>query len=173
MYAGRALGFFGLELAALAIGAVWGAFDEYETLLLTRKSTTPPFRLRAENADYMTWYGAAYGRLHAAQAVAEKAAQTFMDCCRRGAEGGRPFDYADDLLINMLAREALTMAWRVMEDTIVRTAGSSSTVEGSRLERIWRDMTMAWGHANSILRDEMSRSFTQHHLAAARLDSGR
>jgi 3-hydroxy-9,10-secoandrosta-1,3,5(10)-triene-9,17-dione monooxygenase len=172
MYAGRALGFFGLELAVLAVGAVWAALDEYEDLLLTRKASTPPFGLRAESPDYAAWYGSAYARLCAAQAAADRGAEMFMECCRRGADGGPPFGYADDVLINMLAREALTMAWRVMEDTVARTAGSSAFVRGSRLERIWRDMTMAWSHANSILRDEMSRSFAHQHLIAARGGTG-
>jgi 3-hydroxy-9,10-secoandrosta-1,3,5(10)-triene-9,17-dione monooxygenase len=164
MYAGRALGFFALELSALAIGAVWAALDEYEDLLRTRKSTSPPFGMRANNPDYRAWYGSAYARLHAAEAVADRGAHLFMDYCIRGAEGGPPFCYADDALINMLAREALTMAWRVMEDTIARTAGSGAITAGTRLERIWRDMTMVWGHTNSILRDEIARSLTLYRL---------
>jgi len=164
IYAARAHGFFSLELAALALGAVWAALDEYEVLLTTRRSSAPPFGLRSDNPDYASWFGAAHARLHAADAVADRGAQLFMECCLRGAEGGKPFSHAEDLLINMLAREALTMAWSVMQDTIARTSGSSSVVTGSRLERIWRDLTMAWGHTNSILRDEISRSYTAQYL---------
>jgi 3-hydroxy-9,10-secoandrosta-1,3,5(10)-triene-9,17-dione monooxygenase len=164
MYAGRALGFYNLELAVLAVGAVWGAFDEYERLLVTRRSSSPPFGSRADDPDYAAWYATAYTRLHAADAVVDRAAHMFMEFCERGARGGAPFSYADDLLINMLGREALTMAWQVMQDIIIRTGGSSAVVAGSRLERIWRDMTMAWGHANSIMGNRLSREFTRHRL---------
>jgi len=168
MYAGRALGFFTVELATLAIGGVLGALDEYEQLLLTRKTSRPPVTLRVEDHDYAGWYGIAVARLTAAEAVADRAAQMYMEFCERGASGGAPFSYADDMLINMLGREALTMAWKVMEDTIVRTSGSSTAVQGSRLERIWRDMTMAWGHVNSILRDAMARDYTWNTLGVNR-----
>jgi 3-hydroxy-9,10-secoandrosta-1,3,5(10)-triene-9,17-dione monooxygenase len=164
MYAGRAHGFFGLELATLAVGAVWAALDEYEQLLVTRKSSTPPFGIRAENRDYATWFGAAHARMHAAEAVVDQGARLFMDYCRRGAEGGKPFSRAEDLLLHMLARQAVTTAWDVMQDTVTRTSGSSAFVGGNRLERIWRDMTMVWGHTNSILRDEVCRTYTEHYL---------
>jgi 3-hydroxy-9,10-secoandrosta-1,3,5(10)-triene-9,17-dione monooxygenase len=123
--------------------------------------------VRAGDPDYATWYGAAVARLHAAQAVVERGAHMFMEFCERGAGGGPPFGYADDLLVNMLGREALTMAWQVMQDLIVRTAGSSAMVTGTRLERIWRDMTMAWGHANSVMGNRLAREFTQHRLGLA------
>jgi 3-hydroxy-9,10-secoandrosta-1,3,5(10)-triene-9,17-dione monooxygenase len=167
MYAGRALGFYNLELATLAVGAVWGALDEYEHLLVTRRSSSPPFGSRATDPDYAAWYGAAYTRLCAAEAVVDRAAVMFMEFCDRGAGGGEPFGYADDLLVNMLGREALTMAWQVMQDLVVRTAGSGAMVAGNRLERIWRDMTMAWGHANSVMGNRLSREFTQHRLASS------
>ena len=115
--------------------------------------------------------GVARARLHAAEAVLDNGAELFTECCQRGADGGRPFSQADDLMINMLAREALTAAWHVLSDTVMRASGSSALTADGRLARIWRDMTMAWGHANAILRNETSREYTRNYLAERTSDA--
>ena len=56
MYGGRGLGFFGLELAALGIGGVQGAFGEYDTYLKNKRTVFPPITTRAENPRYQLWY---------------------------------------------------------------------------------------------------------------------
>jgi 3-hydroxy-9,10-secoandrosta-1,3,5(10)-triene-9,17-dione monooxygenase len=165
LYAGRAMGFFALELANLVIGAVSGALDEYEQLLLTKGSNIAPMGSpRLEHYDYASYYGAAYARLRAAEAVADRGAEMFSECCEENAAGKKPFSHRDDLLIDILGREAVTMAWSVLSDIIMRTAGTTASRTGSRLDRIWRDMTMAWGHILSTQRDETARQFTYHNF---------
>jgi len=63
-------------------------------------------------------------------------------------------------MLNMMAREAITMSWNVLQDTLVRTAGSSAAKNGARLERCFRDVTQAWSHVNSILQDYMARDWS-------------
>jgi 3-hydroxy-9,10-secoandrosta-1,3,5(10)-triene-9,17-dione monooxygenase len=48
-----------------------------------------------------------------------------------------------------------------MEQNIWRTAGSSSTRDGERMQRMFRDMAMIAGHRNTQLRD-----FAYRELAA-------
>jgi len=161
MYGGRALGFFCNELAHLMIGGAWAALDEYEEQLLTRSTFRPPPRPRIEDSDYQRWYAQSKVRLTAAETVAAKAASLFMDYCDEAANGGSPYTLERDQFVNQLSREALTMAWKTVEDPLLKTIGSSATVNGNRMERIWRDLTMAWGHVNTILGDQISREYTQ------------
>ena len=51
--------------------------------------------------------------------------------------------------VGAIAREAYIFAWEAMEQNIWRTAGSSSTRDGERMQRMFRDMAMIAGHRNS------------------------
>ena len=161
MYGGRALGFFCNELAHLTIGGAWSALDEYEEQLVTRTTFRPPPKPRVHDGDYQRWYAQSKVRLTAAEAITTRASQLFMDYCEEAAAGGGAYTLERDQFINQLSREALTMAWKTVEDPLLKTIGSSATVNGSRMERIWRDLTMAWGHVNTILGDQIAREYTE------------
>jgi len=47
----------------------------------------------------------------------------------------------------------------------MQTVGSSATTNGTRMERIWRDLTMSWGHVNTIFRDLMARDYARERFA--------
>jgi 3-hydroxy-9,10-secoandrosta-1,3,5(10)-triene-9,17-dione monooxygenase len=164
MYAGRNLAIFQSELAALAIGGVKGAIEEYETLIRTRKTQRPPIVERYLDPDYQRWFGAAMGRAAAAEAAVIQLAKRYMRSTRRSAEEGIPFSREDDLRLNIVAREALTLAWTAMQDDIFRTAGTSAARNGERMERIWRDVAMDWGHFGNIVRDWSARELAREHL---------
>ena len=57
-------------------------------------------------------------------------AEQYMDVCSRGAETGEPFSREEDLRLNIIAREALTMAWNAMQGELFRTAGTSLARNG-------------------------------------------
>jgi 3-hydroxy-9,10-secoandrosta-1,3,5(10)-triene-9,17-dione monooxygenase len=171
MYGAPGLGFFCNELAHLTIGGAWAALDEYEALMPVKKIGRPPFPARIDHTDFQTWYGLAVVRLAAAEAIADRASQLIMDFADEAANGGRAFDAERDMFVNQLSREALTMAWKTVEDILVRTVGSSATAEGARMERIWRDLTMAWGHLNTSLRDIIARDFALARLGRLGLTS--
>lgn len=153
LYGGRGLGFFGLELATLAVGAALGALDEYEKLLHTKKTSLPPITLLADNPRYQMWYADAVTALTAAESGVERACDLFREATQRAAAGGQPFTMAEDFHINRVAVHAQLTAWRTLESVIIRTAGSSAAVQGQRLERIWRDSTMAMSHKNTAVQD--------------------
>jgi 3-hydroxy-9,10-secoandrosta-1,3,5(10)-triene-9,17-dione monooxygenase len=96
-----------------------------------------------------------------ALAALYRAADMHMELCERGAERGIPFGYGDDHLVGAIAREAYIYAWEAAEQEIWRTAGSSSTRDGERMQRMFRDMAMIAGHRNTQLRD-----FAHRELAA-------
>jgi 3-hydroxy-9,10-secoandrosta-1,3,5(10)-triene-9,17-dione monooxygenase len=167
MYAGRTLSFFQSELASILVGAAKGALEEYETTLRTRKTQRPPIVERYLDPDYQRWFGRATGMVAAAEAMVLSCAEQYMELCRRGAETGVPFSREDDLRLNMVAREALTMAWNAMQGEIFRTAGSSLAKDGQRLQRIFRDMSMGWGHFGTIVGDWAAREWAREHLGVA------
>jgi 3-hydroxy-9,10-secoandrosta-1,3,5(10)-triene-9,17-dione monooxygenase len=161
MYLSPPIAFFCLELSTLMVGGVLGALDEYEHLMRTRKTTgRPPIIPRTEHQDYQRWYAQAAGRLAVAEGTIRFTAERWMETCRRAEAGGAPFGKEDDMLLNMMAREALRIAWDVLQESIMRTAGSSAARNGERLERIFRDATMCWGHVNMIIEDFIAREYS-------------
>jgi 3-hydroxy-9,10-secoandrosta-1,3,5(10)-triene-9,17-dione monooxygenase len=165
LYGGRGLGFFGMELANLAVGAVAGALDEYEALLHTKRTVLPPITSRAENPHYQLWYADARTALTNAEAGLDRAAELFHEYTHRAADGSAPFSITDDMHINRVAVHAQMIAWRALEGIIMRTAGSSAAAQGQRLERIWRDSTMALSHQNTVLQDFVGEAYGAASLA--------
>jgi 3-hydroxy-9,10-secoandrosta-1,3,5(10)-triene-9,17-dione monooxygenase len=169
MYAGRALGCFTMSLAALLVGAAWGALDEYETMMTTKTTPLPPFVPRKHDLDYQRWFGRALTRIATAEAALMSCAEQHMALCRRFVEEGIPYSYGDDMRIGCIAREVMIQAWETMQSDIFRTAGSSAGARGQRLERIFRDMSIGGNsHRNTLLRDWAFRELARAHLGIPR-----
>jgi 3-hydroxy-9,10-secoandrosta-1,3,5(10)-triene-9,17-dione monooxygenase len=164
MYAGRNLAIFQAELASLAIGGVKGGIEEYERLIRERKTQRPPIVPRYLDPDYQRWFGQAIARAAAAEAAIVQLAKRYMQLTARAAEQGEPFTREDDLRLNIVAREALTLAWTAMQEDLFRTAGTSAARNGERMERIFRDVSMDWGHFGNIVRDWSARELAREHL---------
>ena len=49
----------------------------------------------------------------------------------------------------------------------MRTAGTSATRNGERIERIFRDITMDWGHIGNATRDWAWRELARERLGLA------
>jgi len=164
MYAGRCFSVFQLELSALMIGAARGALDEYRAIATVKRTQRPPTVLRAEDPDYQRWFGMAVGRLATAEAAVLNAADQWTELARRNVEEDAGFSREDDMRLNFIARDGMRMAWDVMQEHIVRTAGSSAMRDGERLQRIYRDMTMGHGHFASLFGDVVARQLGQYAL---------
>jgi 3-hydroxy-9,10-secoandrosta-1,3,5(10)-triene-9,17-dione monooxygenase len=164
MYRGRWMSFFEGELASVMVGAAQGALDEYEVILRSRNTQRPPIVPRAEDPDYQRWFGLALGRVATAEAALIQCAEQWMELARRSETDGVPFTRADDMRLNVIAREALTLAWNAMQGQIFRTAGTSAARNGERMERIFRDMAIGWGHFGTILGDWAARELAREHL---------
>ena len=178
LYAGRTLAIFQAELGALALGGVRGALERYAEIARTRMTQRPPIVARHLDPDYQRWYGSAIARAHCAQALLLAVARHWTELGRRQLEEGRPFTRADDLRLNTVAREALNFAWAAMQEDLFRTAGTSATRAGERIERIFRDVATDWGHFGNIARDWSARELARERLGvapmtAARPDRGR
>lgn len=157
MYSGRAVSIFTISLAAVTIGAAYNMLDEYERLMRTKMTPLPPFTPRIKDPDYQRWYGRALTHIATAEAAVHNAAEQHMELCRRnvedGGEGGRPYSFGDDMLLAGIAREAMLMCWRVVDDDLWQTVGASVARDGERTARVFRDMAVAAAHRNLQLRD--------------------
>jgi 3-hydroxy-9,10-secoandrosta-1,3,5(10)-triene-9,17-dione monooxygenase len=157
IYGGRSASFFEAELAAVMIGAAAAAVDEYERFVRTKPTARPPIVPRLEDPDYQRWLGAAIGRVEAADCILTECAEEYMEICARAATGGEPFSRGEDMRLNMVSREAYKLAHSAVHDLVVRTAGSSALLGGARIERVMRDILMAWGHLASVVEDAIAR----------------
>ncbi len=153
MYSGRAISIFTISLAAVTVGAAYNALDEYERLMRERKTPLPPFIPRVKDPEYQRWYGRALTHIATAEAATLNAAEQHMELCRRNVEDGVPYTFGDDMLIAGIAREAMLMCWRVIDDDLWQTVGAGVARDGERMTRIFRDMAVAAAHRNLQLRD--------------------
>ena len=76
-----------------------------------------------------------------------------MELCRRNVEDGIPYTFGDDMLLAGIAREAMLMCWRVIDDDLWQTVGAGVARDGERTARVFRDMAVAAAHRNLQLRD--------------------
>ena len=153
MYSGRAMSVFTISLAAVTVGAAYNMLDEYERLMRTKTTGLPPFAPRIEDREYQRWYGRALTHVATAEAALFEAADRHMELCRRNADDGIDYTYADDMLIAGIAREVMLICWRVVDDDLFQTVGASVARDGERTARVFRDMAVAAAHRNLQLRD--------------------
>jgi 3-hydroxy-9,10-secoandrosta-1,3,5(10)-triene-9,17-dione monooxygenase len=164
LYCGRALCVFTMSVAGLVIGGAYNALDEYESWLKAKMTPLPPFIKRTDDPDFQRWYGSALAKISTAEAAVMNCADRHMEFCRLQASGERPYTWEDDLWLSTIAREAILQAWQAVEIDLYRTIGSSAAKAGQRFERLFRDLAMAAGHRNSMMRDPLVRQLAQLRL---------
>ncbi|HEX4036066.1 MAG TPA: acyl-CoA dehydrogenase family protein [Solirubrobacteraceae bacterium] len=172
MYGGRAMSTFTLTLTALAIGAAYAALDEYEEMLRTKMTPLPPIRPRIEDETFHRWYGSSLAKIGAAEAALYNAVDQHIEACRRSVEDGIPYTYGEDMRIGCIAREVTIQTWEIVQSEVYRTAGSSATPDGSRFERIYRDLSMINSHRNTVLRDWAFGELARDALGLPRIGRG-
>lgn len=164
LYCGRALCVFTMSVAGLVVGGAYNALDEYETWLRNKTTPLPPIVKRTQDPDFQRWYGSALAKISTAEAALMNCADRHMELCRLQASGERPYTWEDDLHLSTIAREAIIQAWQAVENDLYRTIGSSAAKSGQRFERLYRDLSMAAGHRNTMMRDPLVRQLAQLRL---------
>jgi 3-hydroxy-9,10-secoandrosta-1,3,5(10)-triene-9,17-dione monooxygenase len=153
MYAGRTLGFFHGEFAAIMVGAAKAALDEYERIITTRPFAWNPGIKRFELEHYQRYVGEATAEIATAEAAMIQGAEQWMELARQNVEEGRPFTAEDDARLEALQATACRIAWHAVEGILFRTGGSASARNGQRMQRYWRDMSTYWSHNTPAQRD--------------------
>ncbi|MFS8199875.1 acyl-CoA dehydrogenase family protein [Streptomyces sp. CWNU-52B] len=157
LYAGRAPSVYHGELAAVMTGVGYAAADEYARVLAGRPLTLEPDRTRAELHDYQRHLGEALGTLHTAEAALQRAAEDYMEACRRNVSGEAPFTMADDNLLASVFLNAGRMAWDAVQNILFRTAGSRHARDGQRMQRYFRDAATYWTHIGPSMAEPLAR----------------
>jgi 3-hydroxy-9,10-secoandrosta-1,3,5(10)-triene-9,17-dione monooxygenase len=160
LYAGSSYSFFLLEAAAVCTGIAKNGLAAFEELM-AKTTSFPPIVPRTQDADFQRWYGIGAGKVIAAEALMTACAQEWMDIAARGA-----FDRYQDMRLVAMSREVLDLCWEATHDVFFRVAGSGSVLAGSRMERIWRDMSTLRSHSGFVFFIE----FSKRELAKARFD---
>ncbi|MEH1099507.1 acyl-CoA dehydrogenase family protein [Micromonospora sp. CPCC 205561] len=162
-YGGAPGSSMGLEGAVIALGMAQGALDAYTELMFSQKTMFPPFPARVQDPDYQLWYGRASGLIDTAETTVFAAARRWHELCARPAE---EFTLEEDLRLALICREAAQLCWRAVEEILQPTAGSAAIRAGTRLERVWRDLsTMHTHNAFAVaMTTAIPRLFTQARL---------
>ncbi|MCM2472395.1 acyl-CoA dehydrogenase [Rhizobium sp. CG5] len=143
MYSGRMFGFFQTEITSILVGAGFAALDEFERVMGLRAAAPKLGPPMSGAADFHRPYGIALGMLEAASNALAAGARSYLDYCERGVKEPASYTEFDDLRI----QAGLQHAARLVEDAVqilYSAAGTSiSAKNGSRLQRYYRDISMA------------------------------
>lgn len=163
MYIGRQTGFFGGELASIAVGTARAMIDEYERIIRSRKTTFSPHVLRYLHHDYQRTFGQMLGVVDAAEAIIIRVGQRYMELCEQAASGTAPFTFEDDYRLDQMAIQAGRLAWQAA-DELVRTGGSAPMHNSARMQRYLRDLTMYRTHQAQSAYETMATTLARRYL---------
>ena len=149
MYLGRVSGPYHMSLITPVIGAAKAALDEYEDIVRTKKTNFPPITLRAEHEDFQRALGQATILTDAAENLMIRGGEVYMEICARWAADGTPITVEQNLRLWAMLQQAGRMACDAVE-LLFKTAGTSVTRKGSRMERYFRDVQMYRAHPSSL-----------------------
>jgi 3-hydroxy-9,10-secoandrosta-1,3,5(10)-triene-9,17-dione monooxygenase len=145
LYRGPIVPLLFMEVVAVAVGVARGALDEYEALLRRRVTPLPPPVPRFEHHEYQRAFGEAFGLVDLAEAGLQRAARDYTELCRGDLEEDVPFDDVADRRLLLYQQRAVRAAVEAV-DLLFRTAGTSATRPGERLQRYFRDMSTIRTH---------------------------
>lgn len=162
MYGAPGIGFFSLELNSLALGAALALFDQYDDQMTVRKTTFPPFALRSEDTFFQWRYGTARAKLDAAVASMDYAGVLFNKAIADSVS--EPYSKPADVRVALAAQESGRLLWEAVHGYLFKSIGSSAVVQGTRVERIWRDLSQWWSHLNTQLADPVASMYAAQHF---------
>lgn len=171
LHYGRHASLLAFEPAAIAIGAVRGALDIYREQMVRPMIRPGSSGSRAEDSDYRRWFGAAIGKLEAAEAMLLAAARRWTDAATNHMLGKAAFTLEEELHITLIASEAQEIVWDVM-NLLWRSIGTSPGKDGQRFQRIFRDVATIRSHGANTFSDEISRITAAHELTVGSAQVG-
>jgi 3-hydroxy-9,10-secoandrosta-1,3,5(10)-triene-9,17-dione monooxygenase len=165
MYTGGFMGFAISELTSVQVGAARAMLDEYEQILSNTNTVSMSgnsTRRRYEEADYQRCYGMALGWVDAAHACMVRSGQLYMELSAKAVATGRPVSSEDHWRLYGMVQTAARLSWEA-GDLLFRSAGSTASLDGQRMQRYWRDLSAY--RSNSVHQfDFRSRAVTQAHF---------
>lgn len=151
LYAGPFVAQAEVELAPVVVGTGYAAIDEFERII--RKSRVRGTDLRKfETADVQRALGTALGWVDTAAATVVRLGQLYDDYARGAHDGDAPFSEPQAWRLNGAAYWIEQQVYEAIS-TLVRAAGSSSLIDGARMQRYFRDVTTQTTRANRFETD--------------------
>ena len=142
LYGGAFVEFAMGELNSVQVGNAQGAVDEFERIITARRTWTPSVGdgpSRAENKDYQRCLGLGIAYTDAAYSIVERCGELYLDHARDAMEGGTPISEERGFRIYGQLMSAHKLCWEAGE-TVFRAASTSGARDGTRMQRLWRDL---------------------------------
>ncbi len=142
LYAGQFLGFALGEINCVEVGNAQAALDEYEHLISSRRTMAvggagiPRF----EDRDFQRCFGLAMSSIDAAESILIRTGELFMEYARLGVEEGEPFTPEKAMRLYGQQMTAHKLCWEA-GDMLFRTSSSTGAMDGTRMQRYWRDLS--------------------------------
>jgi 3-hydroxy-9,10-secoandrosta-1,3,5(10)-triene-9,17-dione monooxygenase len=142
LYGGAFVPFAMGELNSVQVGNAQGAVDEFERIITARRTWTPSVGdgpTRSENKDYQRCLGLGIAYTDAAYSIVERCGELYMAHARQAMEEGDPVDEERGFRIYGQLMTAHKLCWEA-GDTVFRAASTSGARDGTRMQRLWRDL---------------------------------
>ncbi|EIZ78322.1 Acyl-CoA dehydrogenase [Novosphingobium sp. Rr 2-17] len=144
MYSGRMFGFFQTEITSILVGIGFAALDEFERIIDKKKAAPagPPVP-GGGVGDLLRPYGLALGMLEAARNAVLAGSQSYIDYCAAGLADPADYTEVDDMRIQAGLQHAARLSADAIDLLYTAAGTSTSAKDGSRLQRYFRDISMA------------------------------
>lgn len=143
MYSGRMFGFFQTEITSILVGIGFAALDEFEQVIKKKMAQPAGPGPGGGVGDFLRPYGLAMGMLEAARNAVISGAQSYLDYCAAGITDPAAYTEVDDMRIQAGLQHAARLAGDSIDLLYTAAGTSTSARDGSRLQRYFRDISMA------------------------------
>jgi 3-hydroxy-9,10-secoandrosta-1,3,5(10)-triene-9,17-dione monooxygenase len=164
MYAGQFMATALGTINSVQVGNAQAVIDEYERLITSRKTMAvggagiPRFQDR----DFQRCLGLAMSYVDAAESIVLRTGDLYLEYSREAVEEGIPFSSERTMRIYGQQMTAHKLCWEA-GDLLFRTSSSSGAMDGTRMQRYWRDLSAM--RANGLHQlDFRAPSIAQSHL---------
>jgi 3-hydroxy-9,10-secoandrosta-1,3,5(10)-triene-9,17-dione monooxygenase len=130
------------------IGAARAALDEYENIIVARKTSFAPQVPRYTVEEYQRHYGQALALIDSAEAIVYRCGERYMELAERWHRTGEPFRREDDARMFTMIQVAARMAVQATSE-LFGAAATSAAKRGTRMQRYYRDASTYVGHISA------------------------
>jgi 3-hydroxy-9,10-secoandrosta-1,3,5(10)-triene-9,17-dione monooxygenase len=130
------------------IGAARAALDEYENIIVTKKTYVAPQVPRYTVEEYQRHYGQARALIDSAEAIIYRCGERYMELAERWHRTGEPFPREDDASMFAMIQVAARMAVQATSE-LFAASSSSAAKRGTRMQRYYRDASTYVGHISA------------------------
>jgi 3-hydroxy-9,10-secoandrosta-1,3,5(10)-triene-9,17-dione monooxygenase len=142
MYGGAFVPFAMGELNSVQVGNAQAAVDEFERIITARRTWTPSVGegpARSENKDYQRCLGLGIAYTDAAESILDHCGELYLEHARDAMERGVPISEERGFRVYGQLMTAHKLCWET-GDTVFRASSTSGARDGSRMQRLWRDL---------------------------------